>query len=86
MKNQQTIVDVRTHGEFIRGHVKGSINIPLQEIQQRIEEIKILKEPIFVCYASGNRSEQASTFLKSYGINCENVGSWIEVNNKLNDL
>jgi rhodanese-related sulfurtransferase len=38
-----TIVDVRTPVEFMGGNVAGSINIPLQEIQQRIEELKNLK-------------------------------------------
>jgi phage shock protein E len=33
-----TIIDVRSQGEFMGGHVEGSINIPLQEIQERIHE------------------------------------------------
>ena len=36
-----TIVDVRTTEEFKGGNVFGSINIPLQEIPQRLEELKI---------------------------------------------
>lgn len=80
MNNKQTIVDVRTPGEFMGGHVEGSINIPLQEIQQRIEEIKALPQPIILCCASGNRSGQATSYLKSLGINCSNGGSWIDVN------
>ena len=78
--NAQTIVDVRTPAEFMGGHVAGSINIPLQQIQQRLEEIKSLKQPIILCCASGNRSGQATAFLKSCGIDCENGGSWMEVN------
>ena len=43
MNNNKTIVvDVRTPGEFMGGNVAGSINIPLQEIEQRLEEIKSL--------------------------------------------
>lgn len=80
MNNKQTIVDVRTPGEFMGGHVAGSINIPLQEIQQRIEEIKALPQPIILCCASGNRSGQATSYLKSLGIDCSNGGSWIDVN------
>ena len=80
MNNKQTIVDVRTPGEFMGGHVEGSINIPLQEIQQRIEEIKALPQPIILCCASGNRSGQATSYLKSLGIDCSNGGSWIDVN------
>lgn len=40
MKNNKTIIDVRTPMEFMGGHVTGSINIPLNEIPQRVEEIK----------------------------------------------
>ena len=80
MSNQQTIVDVRTPGEFMGGHVAGSINIPLQEIQARLEELKALPQPIVLCCACANRSGQATSFLKSQGINCTNGGSWLDVN------
>jgi rhodanese-related sulfurtransferase len=75
-----TIVDVRTPGEFMGGNVKGSINIPLQEIQQRMDELKNLKEPLVLCCASGNRSGQATQFLTQQGIECCNGGSWLDVN------
>jgi len=74
-----TIVDVRTPVEFMGGNVAGSINIPLQEIQQRIEELKNLKQPLVLCCASGNRSGQATQFLLQQGIECCNGGSWLEV-------
>lgn len=74
-----TIVDVRSRAEFMGGHVKGSINIPLQEIPERLAEFKKM-EHIILCCASGNRSGQAATYLKQNGIECENGGSWLEVN------
>jgi len=80
MSSKQTIIDVRTPGEFMGGHVAGSINIPLQEIPDRVEEIKTLSQPIVLCCASGNRSGQATYFLKQHGIDCSNGGSWLEVN------
>ncbi|HRH58742.1 MAG TPA: rhodanese-like domain-containing protein [Chitinophagales bacterium] len=80
MQNKPTVIDVRSYGEFMGGHVAGSINIPLQEIQQRVDEIKALPQPIILCCASGNRSGQAMQFLKSIGIDCENGGSWLSVN------
>jgi rhodanese-related sulfurtransferase len=79
-KNKVTVVDVRTPAEFMGGHVAGSINIPLQEIQHRLDEIKSLEQPIVLCCASGNRSGQAAMFLKSQGVACENGGSWLDVN------
>jgi len=80
MNSKNTIVDVRTPEEFMGGHVAGSINIPLNEIQMRLEEIKELSQPIILCCASGNRSGQATGFLKSCGLDCENGGSWLDVN------
>ena len=62
------------------GHVAGSINIPLQEIQTRIEEIANMAQPIVLCCASGNRSGQATQFLSQQGIECVNGGSWLDVN------
>lgn len=74
-----TIVDVRSPSEFMGGHVVGSINIPLQEIPKRLVEIKKMKN-IVLCCASGNRSGQAAQFLKQNEIECENAGSWMDVN------
>lgn len=75
-----TIVDVRTRSEYSGGHVANSLNIPLNEIQERIEELKALSQPLILCCASGGRSGQATLFLKSLGIDCENGGSWLDVN------
>lgn len=78
--NRGTIVDVRTRAEFSGGNVENSINIPLQEIQQRVEELKNLKHPLILCCASGNRSGQAFAYLSQIGIECFNAGSWMNVN------
>ena len=75
-----TIVDVRTPGEYQMGNVPGSINIPLNEVPSRIEEIKELDGPLLMCCASGNRSGQACSFLGQQGIECYNAGSWLDIN------
>jgi len=85
MESRLTIVDVRTVEEFRGGHVAGSINIPLQEVVARVEEIKALPQPIIFCCASGNRSGQATHYFRSLGIECENGGSWLDVNYQLNN-
>ena len=79
-ENQGTIVDVRSYGEFLGGNVANSINIPLNEIPERIEELKKLKAPLILCCASGNRSGQAQHFLSQHGLECYNGGSWLNVN------
>lgn len=76
---EATIIDVRTPAEFMGGHVAGSINIPLNEIASRLDEIKNRKN-ILLCCASGGRSGMATEFLKQNGIACENAGSWMDVN------
>jgi len=75
-----TIVDVRTREEFMGGHVADSINIPLNEVPSRIEEIQKLKAPLILCCASGMRSGQAHQYLSQQGIECYNGGSWLDVN------
>lgn len=77
---QGTIVDVRTPAEFQSGNAVGSVNIPLQEIGKRMDEIKNLKQPLVLCCASGGRSGQATQFLAQQGIECCNAGSWLTVN------
>jgi phage shock protein E len=79
-ENQGTVLDVRTFDEYCGGNVVGSINIPLQEIGQRLEEIKNLKAPLVLCCASGGRSGQAHQYLSAQGIECCNGGSWLNVN------
>lgn len=79
-QNLATIVDVRSPEEFMGGHVAGSINIPLQEVPTRVEEIKSMKAPLVLCCASGGRSGQAQRYLAQLGMDCVNGGSWLDVN------
>jgi phage shock protein E len=75
-----TIVDVRTKEEFSGGNVIGSVNIPLQEIEKRMDELKNLAQPLVLCCASGGRSQQAYNYLSQKGIECCDGGSWLNVN------
>ncbi len=54
--SNKIIIDVRTPQEFMCGNVAGSINIPLQEMQNKLDEIKEMQTPIVLCCASGVRS------------------------------
>ncbi len=78
--NEGTIVDVRTPGEFRGGSISGAVNVPLNEIPLRLDELKEMKSPLILCCASGNRSSQAKNYLSRQGINCLNGGSWLDVN------
>ena len=78
---QAAIVDVRTPAEYMGGHVSGSVNIPLQDIPGRIDDLKQMGKPLVLCCASGNRSGQAQRYLASLGFSeCYNAGSWLDVN------
>jgi phage shock protein E len=74
------IIDVRTKEEFSRGHVRNSVNIPLDKLNNNIGKLNKNK-PIITCCASGSRSAMAKSILKSNGFeNVYNGGSWINVN------
>jgi len=73
------IIDVRSRAEFDYGNAPGSINIPLQEIPERLEEIKKMPQPIILCCASGARSAEAVQWLSRKGVNCKNIGSWRDI-------
>ena len=81
--NSKVIIDVRTPAEFAGGHVAGSLNIPLQEIPDRVDEIKAMQQPLILCCVSGARSGQATNFLRNQGVDCENGGGWLEVNYRI---
>lgn len=70
------IIDVRSKGEFDGGHIKDAKNIPLNEIRNKINDIKKLNKPVIACCASGMRSSQATSILKQNGIEAINGGGW----------
>lgn len=61
------IVDVRTPAEYAAGNIPGSINIPLQDIQGRLNEFGSKEGYIIVYCRTGSRSGKAKTFLESQG-------------------
>ena len=76
ISNGAIIVDVRTPFEFKRGHMEGSVNIPLDNISKQIKMLKINRRPIITCCRSGHRSGIAQSTLRARGIEAYNGGSW----------
>ena len=69
------LLDVRTADEYGQGHIEGSVNIPLQNIQAFKNSIPDFDKPIYVHCLSGARSAQATSALKSMGYtNVTNIG------------
>lgn len=77
------ILDVRTKSEYAGGHVKGSVNIPLDQLNKHFDKLKKQNKVIVTCCASGMRSASAAGMLKSHGIEAHNGGSWLSVRNKI---
>lgn len=77
-RNSQ-IIDVRMPGEFKTAHISGSVNIPLEVIQDKIEQIKQFNKPVITCCVSGMRSGFATRKLRKAGIEVINGGSWYGV-------
>jgi phage shock protein E len=76
-----TIIDVRTKGEYATGHVKGSLNIPLDQLPNRLATLKNKDNAIITCCASGMRSSSAKNMLKNAGFsNVHNGGPWVHLN------
>ena len=59
---KKIVIDVRSQDEFMGGHVAGSINIPLNEIPEKVNSIKAMGEGIVLCCASGNRRNRINVF------------------------
>jgi rhodanese-related sulfurtransferase len=80
------VVDVRSHGEYESGNVPGSINIPLSEVAERMEEFRSMKGPFLLVCASGNRSGIAAMMLQREGIESYNAGGWSDFNAKMSEV
>lgn len=82
------ILDVRNPEELVgkHGHIDGVINIPVQELDERLNELnKYKKDHIAIICRSGNRSKDATALLNSKGFNAENVIGGMKAYNKITE-
>jgi NADPH-dependent 2,4-dienoyl-CoA reductase/sulfur reductase-like enzyme/rhodanese-related sulfurtransferase len=66
-----TLLDTRTEGEYRKGHMEGTVNIPLDELRERMGELDPTKE-LYVNCQSGLRSYLACRILTQNGFTCYN--------------
>jgi len=66
-----TLLDTRTDGEYARGHAPGFINIPLDSLRERLNDLNPRK-PVYVMCQSGLRSYLACRILSQNGFDCYN--------------
>lgn len=71
IKAGSTLVDVRTAGEHRFGNIPGSINLPVDELREHIDELKG-KNVIVYCQV-GQRGHIATRILKQHGIETKNL-------------
>ena len=66
-----TLLDTRTREEYDSGHVEGFLNIPVDELRERMGELEAGK-PVYVICQSGLRSYLACRILTQNGFDCSN--------------
>ncbi len=66
-----TLLDTRTVGEYASGHIDGFLNIPVDELRERLGELDKGK-PVYVICQSGLRSYIACRILHGNGFECYN--------------
>ncbi|MBP9884532.1 MAG: rhodanese-like domain-containing protein [Chitinophagales bacterium] len=83
-KSGAIILDVRSKGEFATGHIRGAINISLDQLSGNLKKLKDKEKPIITCCASGMRSASARRILISNGFTqVYNGGGWLTLRNKI---
>ncbi len=65
------LVDVRTAGEFARGSLPGAINVPVDELRERLDELGE-KDVVVICQV-GQRGHVATRLLRDFGFNAKNL-------------
>ncbi|ANQ47957.1 rhodanese-like domain-containing protein [Flammeovirga sp. MY04] len=77
IQNGATLIDVRSEMEFDEGHIENAINIPVNDIQARIQEVKDISSPIVLCCLSGGRAGVAKALIEAAGVKeVYNAGGW----------
>ena len=66
-----TLLDTRTPGEYGAGHIEGFVNIPVDDLRERLHELDRTK-PVYVICQSGLRSYIACRILAGHGFDCYN--------------
>jgi rhodanese-related sulfurtransferase len=74
VKRGALLLDVRTREEFASGHVNGALNIPLQELAHRTQELSGADRSIVVYCRSGGRSASAAQLLRRQGYAVHDLG------------
>lgn len=83
---QIVIIDIRGIEEYTEKHIPGAVNIPLDELETRANELSKQAIVITVCGKGGGRSAQASALLNQLGFSnanflCGGTFGWYDSQN-----
>lgn len=78
LRQGAVLLDVRGKNEFAEGHLPEAVNLPLNQLSEKVGEIVPSRETAVLCYClSGNRSGTAVGQLRRMGYqNSFNLGSY----------
>jgi rhodanese-related sulfurtransferase len=83
-KQGAIILDVRTNSEYAGGHIKGSLNIPVDQLRMHLKKLQKKDQAIITCCASGMRSATAKSILLANGYTqVYNGGGWNSLQHQL---
>lgn len=78
------VLDVRSKGEYAGGHIRNSINIPVDQLRSNLTRLKDKNQSIICCCASGMRSGSAKRILEAEGYTAVfNGGGWMALQRQL---
>lgn len=75
-RKSSIIIDVRNADEYNKIHAEGSRNIPINELEDHLDEIKKMKAPVIMVCGGGTRNKRAQKILEEKGIEVSAGGSW----------
>jgi len=79
LANGAIVLDVRTDAEWDEGHSAGAKHIVLDTLPENVDEIESWGKPVIAVCRSGARSQRATDYLESNGIDTINGGPWQNV-------
>ena len=78
--NQAQIVDVRTEAEFQRKHIPNAVNVPLDSLRDRLDELSREREVWVIC-GVGQRAYNATRILQQNGFQVKNLSGGMQTYN-----
>jgi tellurite methyltransferase len=67
MESSFPLIDVRQERDFLGGHAAGAVNLPLEELHDRVHELPDRRMPLRVTDSDDSRAAQAADFLRARG-------------------